>query len=54
MFAFQTTFKQFSPGGGGGEYNPFLDVIVNSKEETLKTFMVGDGPGIFLYMCYFS
>jgi hypothetical protein len=32
---FEPTFA----GGGRGRENPFVEVTVNSKEETLKTFM---------------
>ncbi len=34
MFTFQTTFAQ----GGSEEYNPLVEVTVNSKEENSKDF----------------
>jgi hypothetical protein len=34
---FQTTFAR--GGGGGGIKSPLVEVIVNSKKETLKTFV---------------
>ncbi len=42
MFTLQTSFKPLllKEGGGGREENILAEVTVNSKEETLKTFVL--------------